>query len=60
MHKYTPANSIFDGPVTNPLSVLYVWIEILLRARAQGGRTALMVSDLAFLLVVFRVAAQQA
>ena len=35
MHKHAPANSIFDGSVTNPLSVLYVWIEILSRARAQ-------------------------
>ena len=37
MRIYTPANSIFDGPVTNLFSVLRILIEILSRARAKGG-----------------------
>ena len=32
-----PADSIFDGPVTNLLSVLCILIEFLLRARAKGA-----------------------
>ena len=28
MHTYAPANIIFDGPITNPLSVLCVFVEI--------------------------------
>ena len=35
MPTYTPANSIFDGPVTNLLLVLCIWIEIVSRARAK-------------------------
>ena len=39
MHTYTPADSIFDGPVTNLLSVLCIWVEILLRAHAKSGES---------------------
>ena len=31
----TPANSIFDGPITNLLSILYIFIESLSRAHAK-------------------------
>ena len=36
MHTCTPANSIFDGPVTNLLSILFTLIEVLSRAHAKG------------------------
>ena len=39
MHTYTPADSIFDGPVTNLLSVLCIWVEVLLRAHAKSGES---------------------
>ena len=35
MHTYTPANSVFDGPVTNLLLVLCVLVEILSRAHTK-------------------------
>ena len=38
MHTYTPPNMIFDGPVTNLLSILSILIEILLRAHAKGAK----------------------
>ena len=38
MLTYAPANSTFDGPVTNLLSVLCVLIEILSRADAKGEK----------------------
>jgi len=61
MHTYTPSNSKFDGPTTNLLSTLCILREILSRAPAKGAKKeALMVSDLARLLVVFRVTARQA
>ena len=59
MHTYTPANSISDGPITNILSILSVLVAVLSRAHAKGGK-ALTVSDLALLLVVFRVTLRQA
>ena len=34
---YTPANSIFDGPVTNLLSIQCILIDVLSRAHAKGG-----------------------
>ena len=37
MHTYMPANSVFDGPVTNPLSVLCIVIEFPSHAHAKGG-----------------------
>ena len=58
-HRHTPPNSIFDGPVTNLLSTLSILTEILSRAHAKGPKKALMVSNLALLLVVFRVTAWQ-
>ena len=57
MHTYTPANSIFDGPITNLLSVLSILIDVLSRAHAKGEK-ALMISNLALLLVIFRVAGE--
>ena len=48
-----------DGPITNLRSLLCILIEILSRARAKGGKKALLVSNLALLLVVFRVTVQQ-
>ena len=39
MHAYTPANDIFDGPVTNLLSVLCVFVEVLLSALAKRGKS---------------------
>ena len=35
MHTYTPADSIFDGPITNLLSTLCVLIEICSPAHAK-------------------------
>ena len=35
MHIYTPSNSIFNGLVTNLLSIVYIWIEILYCAHAK-------------------------
>ena len=34
-----PVNSIFDGPITNLLSILCILIEIVSRARAKGGKS---------------------
>ena len=39
VHPYTPANNIFDGPVTNLLSVLCIFIEALSRTHAKGGQS---------------------
>ena len=36
MHTYKLANSIFDGPITNLLSILCILIEVLLRAHEKG------------------------
>ena len=38
VYTYTPADSIFDGPVTNLLSILCILIEVLSRAHAEGGK----------------------
>ena len=38
MFTYTPANSIFDGPLTNLLSTLRVLTEVLLRVQTKGKR----------------------
>ena len=38
MHTYTPANSIFDGPVTNSLSVLCILTEIFSHAPVKGNK----------------------
>ena len=35
MHTYMPANSTFDGPITNLLSVLCILVEVLSRARVK-------------------------
>jgi len=54
-----PADSTFDNPTTNPLSLLNILIEIFSRAHAKWGK-ALMNTNLALLLVVFRVTARKA
>ena len=38
MQSYTHANSIFDGPITNLLSILCVLIHISSRAHPKGGK----------------------
>ena len=38
MHTYSPANSIFDGLVTDLLSVLCILIEVLSHARVKGKK----------------------
>ena len=57
-----PSNSKFDGPITTLLSILCILIEILSRAPAKGAKKeeALMVSNLARLLIAFRVTVRQA
>ena len=64
MYTYTPANSIFDSPITNLLSILKILVEILSRAHAKGGggggEGALIISNLALLLVALRMMARQA
>ena len=39
MLTYTPANSIFDGSITNLLSVLSILIKVLLGAHAKRGKS---------------------
>ena len=39
MYTYTPANSIFEGPVTNPLLILSILIEVLSRTHAEKGKS---------------------
>ena len=64
MLTYMPANSVFDGPVTNLLSVLCILIEVLSRAHEKGevggvlggGGGTLMTSNSAILLVISRMA----
>ena len=36
---YMPANSIFDGPITNLLSIRRSFIEIFSRAHAKGEKS---------------------
>ena len=36
MHTYTPANSAFDGLITNLLSLLCILVEVISRAHAIG------------------------
>ena len=54
VHTCKLANSFFDGPITNLLSILSTFIEILSCARQSWGK-ALMISSLALVLVFFRV-----
>ena len=35
MHTYTPANSIFDGPIATRLSILCILVEVLSPAHAK-------------------------
>ena len=39
VHIYTPLSSIFDGPVTNLLSMLCILTEILSRAHTKGAES---------------------
>ena len=39
VHTYTPANSIFEGPITTLLSILCILIEVLLRAHAKREKS---------------------
>ena len=39
MHSYKLANSIFDGPITTLLSILYILVEVLSRAHANRGQS---------------------
>ena len=39
MHTYAPANSIFDGPITDLLSTLCILIEVLSRVCAKGRKS---------------------
>ena len=58
----SPANRTFDDPVRNLLSILCVLIETfheLMRKRGKKREKKKMVSNLAFLLIVFRVTARQ-
>ena len=34
-----PANSIFDGSITNLLSILCIWVKVLSRAHANRGKS---------------------
>ena len=52
-----PADSIFDGPVTNLLSILCILTEILSHVHVKGQKSPYDISDLALLLVVFQVTA---
>ena len=58
--KSMPANSRSDGPATNLLSILCILIEAILHVHAQRKTENLNDSNLAPLLVVFRVTARQA
>ena len=62
MHLSTPAKSIFDGPITNLLSVLCILTEVLSGVHAKGGVGCGGLNDLQFFvsLVVFQVTARQA
>ena len=39
MHTYKLANSISDGPITTPLSVLCILVEVLSPAHANSGQS---------------------
>ena len=51
MHTYTPPCSIFDGPITNLLSVPCILIEILSGAQAKGKK---VLNDLKFGIFIGR------
>ena len=58
MLAYPPANSKLDGPETNLLSVLWILVEVLSPAQAQGKT----LNNLKFgtFIGVFRVTTRQA
>ena len=39
MNTYTPANSIFGGPITNLLSILCILIQVLSLAHEKGRKS---------------------
>ena len=49
-----PANSLFSGPVTHLLSMLWVLMKILSQANAKKKTKCLRVSNFVILLVVFK------
>ena len=51
MHTYAPANSTFDGPITNLLSILGILIEILSRTHAKVEKG---LNDVKFVTVIGR------
>ena len=60
MLTYTPANSTFDGPITNLLSIRSILIEVISHACVcgegrGGGRGGTIISSLALLLVMLQV-----
>ena len=59
VHAHMPVDGMLDGPITNLLSVLSILMEILSCTHVKGKKS-LMFSDLARLLVVFQLMAQQA
>ena len=68
-HIIHASNSIFDGPIATLLSLLCILVEVLSRALAKrgggggwgwGGGEAVTISNLAPLLVVFRMTVRQA
>ena len=42
VHTDTPANSIFDGPITTLLLILCILVEVLSRAQAKGGEVLIL------------------
>ena len=58
VHAYTPANSIFDGFITNLLSILCSLIEFLSHALVKGKKAS-TISSLTLLLVIFWVTMRQ-
>ena len=39
MHTYAPTNSIFDGPMTDLLSVLRILVDVHSRAHARRAKS---------------------
>ena len=54
LHAYTPPNSIFDGPITNLLSILSILTEIFSRAHGKGAKKPYWFQIWPLLLVVFQ------
>ena len=66
-HVHTTANTVFDGPISNLLPTLHfdddgdhLFHLLMRRAGVAGQGKAVMISNLALLLVFFRVTAGHA